>query len=109
LRFIVDAMLPPDAARRLNEAGHDAVTPSELGAHNLPDDVLIEIAVETSSVIVTENAADFAGAACTVLLVRRSCWPSPQLAARLADAVDGWATANPEPAAWTYWLDSALR
>lgn len=37
-----------------------AVTPSRLGAHNLPDDVLVQIATAEDRVIVTENASDFA-------------------------------------------------
>jgi hypothetical protein len=37
-------MLPPETAELLNVAGHDATTPARLGAHNLPDEVLIELA-----------------------------------------------------------------
>lgn len=43
MRFLVDAMLPPQVAERLNAAGHDAVTPAQLGADNLPDEVLIQV------------------------------------------------------------------
>jgi uncharacterized protein with PIN domain len=109
LKFIVDAMLPSESARLLRAAGHDVMTPSDLGAHNLPDDVLIEHAVQRGAVVVTENIADFAGAACTVLLVRRSWWPRQAPAARLATAVVAWATATPAPGAWTYWLDAKFR
>lgn len=44
MRFLVDAMFPPQVVERLNAAGHDAVTPAELGAANLPDEALIQVA-----------------------------------------------------------------
>jgi hypothetical protein len=34
-------MLPPRVATLMDAAGHDATTPGELGAHNLPDEVLV--------------------------------------------------------------------
>jgi hypothetical protein len=33
LRFLIDAMLPPQVAEHLNALDHDAVTPAALGAH----------------------------------------------------------------------------
>jgi hypothetical protein len=110
LRFLIDAMLPPRVAELLNEAGHDATTPSALGAHNLPDDVLVQLAAADGRVIVTENASDFAAVtACPVLFVRKSWWPSAALSSRLADAVGKWATANVDPGPWQHWLASDLR
>jgi len=53
-------MLPPQVAGLLSAAGHDATTPSQLGAHNLPDDVLVELVATDGRVIMTENAGDFA-------------------------------------------------
>jgi hypothetical protein len=103
-------MLPPELAARLNDMGHEAVTPADVGAHNLPDDVLIELASAQGRVIVTKNASDFARAAtCTVLLVRKSWWPPRALASRMAAALDRWAAANPDPAPWAHWLDAELR
>jgi hypothetical protein len=97
-------MLPPDAADRLNARGHDAVTPAQLGAHNLPDEVLIELAAADNRVIVTENASDFAAVTtATVLFVRKAWWPAGTLSAKLADAIDAWAPANKQPGPWPHW------
>ena len=103
-------MLPPSAAELLNAGGHAATTPFALGAHNLPDESLVELATAERRVIVIENASDFAGVtSCPVLLVRKSWWPSRSLPERLASAVDRWARANPDPGPWAHWLPSQLR
>lgn len=110
MRFLVDAMFPPQVAERLNAAGHDAVTPATLGAGNLPDEALIEIATAQQRVIVTENASDFAQVtSCVVLFVLKSWWPRQVLAPRLAEALARWAAAHPEPGPWPHWLDADLR
>lgn len=110
MRFLIDAMLPPAVAELLNAAGHDATTPLQLGAHTLPDDVLVELAAEENRVIVTENASDFAGVtACPVLFVRKSWWPSPSLVPKLAEALVRWAVADPEPGSWPHWLPADFR
>jgi hypothetical protein len=110
LRLLLDAMLPPSVVDLLETLGHDCTTPSMLGAHNLPDDVLVRLARNDDRVIVTENASDFAAATdCTVLFVRKSWWPSGSLAPKLAAALDRWAKANPEPGQWPHWLPENLR
>jgi hypothetical protein len=110
LKFLIDAMLPPSVAELLNALGHDCTTPSMLGAHNLPDDVLVQLASADDRVIVTENASDFAAVtACPVLFVLKSWWPTGSLASNLASAVDRWARANPEPGPWPHWLPDNLR
>lgn len=110
MRFLIDAMLPPQVADLLDERGHDATTPTRLGAHNLPDEVLVQLVTAESRVIVTENACDFAHVlTCPVLLVRKSWWPSGVLAPRLAKALDVWAAANPEPGTWPHWLPAGVR
>lgn len=110
MRFLLDSMLPPRAVELLRSAGHDAQTPTELGAHNLDDDQLIEICTQEDRVIVTENAVDFAAViSCPVLLVRKSWWASETLSTRLAASVPRWATANPEPGPWAHWLLADLR
>ena len=53
-------MLPPQTTQLMNDRGHDTTTPEQHGAHNLPDDVLVDIATVEHRVIVTENASDFA-------------------------------------------------
>lgn len=103
-------MLPPETAELLNAAGHDAITPARLGAHNLPDEVLIELAAADGRVIVTENASDFAAVTtCPVLFVRKTWWPPDSLSSRLAAAVERWAAANRQPGPWPHWLLAELR
>ena len=103
-------MLPPRVADLLEVAGHDAPTPTQLGAHNLPDDVLVQLAAADDRVIVTENASDFAAiTACPVLLVRKAWWPVASLAETLTGALDRWAKANAEPGRWGHWLPDELR
>jgi hypothetical protein len=110
VRFLIDSMLPPRVADLLGAAGHDATTPAQLGAHNLPDDVLVQLAAADDRVIVTENASDFAATtACPVLLVRKAWWPASSLVETLAGALDRWAKANTEPGPWAHWLPAELR
>ena len=110
MKFLIDSMLPPNTATLLNECGHNATTPEQHGAHNLPDDVLIDLATAERRVIVTENASDFATVSiCPVLFVRKSWWPPTSLAQRLAAALDRWARTNPDPGPWPHWLPARLR
>jgi hypothetical protein len=110
MRFLIDAMLPPSICGLLVDRGHAAITPTDLGAHSLSDDTLIEIAGTDKWVVVTENAVDFVHAtSCTVLLVREDWWPSEALAPRLAGSLDRWAHAHPRPGPWAHWLDPTYR
>jgi hypothetical protein len=110
VKFLVDSMLPPRTSELLAAAGHDANTPTQLGAHNLPDDRLAQLASADDRVIITENARDFAAVGtCPVLLVRKSWWPRGSLAEDLAAAVSRWAAANTEPGPWAHWLPAELR
>jgi predicted nuclease of predicted toxin-antitoxin system len=110
VKFLIDSMLPPQVADKLNQLGHDAVPPTGMGVHNLPDEVLIELASAEGRVIVTENASDFARAtASPVLLVRKSWWPTDAIASRVVAALDRWGAANPAPGCWAHWLESELR
>ena len=110
MRFLIDAMFPPQVVDLLKEKGHDALSPIDLGAHNLPDDVLVQIATAERLVIVTENASDFAQVVtCPVVFVRKSWWPRETIASRLAAALDRWAAVNQDPGPWSHWLDAELR
>lgn len=110
MRFLIDSMLPPQVAEHLRAAGHEATTPAGLGAHNLPDDLLIQLASGERLVIVTENASDFAHATtCTVVFVRKSWWPQATMAASLAAALGRWATVHPDPGPWAHWLEAEIR
>lgn len=110
MRFHIDAMLPPRVRDELAARGHAGLLPTDLGAHNLTDDALIQIATAEKLVIVTENASDFAHVmTCAVVLVRKSWWRPRSLAAGLAAALDRWAAANPDPGPWAHWLDAGYR
>lgn len=110
MRFVIDAMLPPSTCGLLTERGHDAVTPADLGAHNLPDPSIVERAATQGRVIVTENAQDFAHVtACPVVFVRKSWWSTETLARELAASLDRWAADNPEPGNWPHWLTEEHR
>lgn len=103
-------MLPPRVAELLSAAGHDATTPVGLGAHNLPDEVLVQLAALERRVVVTENASDFSRVASTpVLLIRKSWWPAASLAPALAGALDRWARVHPDPGPWVHWMDAKWR
>lgn len=110
MKFLIDSMLPPGVAGLLEAVGYDAITPTDLGAHNLPDDVVVELAAAEGRVIVTENASDFSAvSACPVLLILKSWWPVESLASALAAAIDRWAKTNPDPGAWPHWLAPEVR
>ena len=110
MKFLIDSMLPPGAADRLSALGRDATTPAGLGAHNLPDNVLIQLAAAEDRVIVTENASDFAAVTvCPVLLILKAWWPLASLTEKLANALDRWANENPQPGKWAHWLTANLR
>ncbi len=103
-------MLPPGVAELLLAGGHDATTPARLGAHNLPDEVIVQLAAGEGRVIVTENASDFSAvSACPVLFVLKSWWPAESLASGLGAALNRWAEANPDPGGWAHWMESELR
>lgn len=110
MKFLIDSMLPPSLVDLLGALGHGATTPAELGAHNLPDDVLMQLAAGSGMVVVTENASDFATVTdCAVLFVRKSWWSAGSLAPSLASALGRWAVANPDPGPWPHWLPSEHR
>ncbi len=110
MKFLIDSMMPPSVAVRLDVLGHDCTTPAMLGAHSLGDDVLVQLASADNRVIVTENASDFAAVTdCPVLFVRKSWWPTGSLTTNLVAALDRWAKANPEPGPWPHWLPDELR
>jgi hypothetical protein len=110
VKFLIDSMLPPRVVDLLGAAGHDTTTPTQLGAHNLPDDVLVQLAAAEDRVIVTENASDFAATtACPVLLARKAWWPAASLPETLTRALDRWAHANAGPGRWAHWLPAELR
>ncbi len=103
-------MLPPETVEHLGVAGHDATTPALLGAHDLPDEILIGLATAESRIIVAENVSGFASVTtCPVVFVRKSWWPVESLAPRLAVALDRSASVNRQPGPWPHWLPAESR
>jgi predicted nuclease of predicted toxin-antitoxin system len=59
VKLLLDANLSPEVARRLNEAGHDAIHVVEIGLMTAPDPEIMEAAVEANRVLLTADS-DFA-------------------------------------------------
>ena len=59
MRWLLDEMLPPTVAQRLNELRHDAVSVLDVDLAGSTDDEVFELAVVQDRLIVTENFADF--------------------------------------------------
>jgi hypothetical protein len=86
----------------------------ELEMQGAPDDELFDRAVREERVVVTENLADFAALVevgqadddpcVAVVFVRRSSFPAGgALPAHLAEHLDQWAEANPDPYEGLHW------
>lgn len=115
MKWLIDEMLPPAAAKELNRRGHDAMTVTGAGMAGQPDPVVYDRAVTESRIVVTENIADFATLleqrlrndepATPVVFVRKTDLARRgELPHRLAAALDTWAQANPEPYLGPHWL-----
>jgi predicted nuclease of predicted toxin-antitoxin system len=115
MRWLIDEMLPPDTAAELNRRGHDATSVVELGLAGQPDPVVFDRAVAEDRVIVTDNVADFAmlleqrlrndEPAVPVVFVRKADLPRRgALPHHLAERLDAWADANPDPYLGPHWL-----
>jgi predicted nuclease of predicted toxin-antitoxin system len=59
VRFLLDANLSPEVARRLGSSGHDAVHVGELGLLSAPDPEIMEAADKANRILVTADS-DFA-------------------------------------------------
>jgi hypothetical protein len=103
MRFLLDAMLPPSTCGLLVDQDHEAITPTDLGAHSLSDDRLIET---HGWGVVTDNAGDFVHATTRAVLLVRKDWCPAKLSQRASPKA--W-TARPTlistraigPAGWT--------
>ena len=114
MKWLIDEMLPQAVAEALRSKGHDAVAVFELEMQGAPDDEVFARAVQEKRVVVTENFADFAALvegrqadddSCTaVVFVRKSSFPAGgALPSRLAEHLDQWAEANPDPYEGLHW------
>ena len=115
MRWLLDEMLPPGAAEELNGRGHDATTVADLGLAGQPDPVIFDRALSEGRVVVTENIADFAvlldqrlrndQPVVPVVFVRKTDLPRRgALPHHLAERLDRWAEANPDPYLGPHWV-----
>lgn len=107
-------MLPPAAAAELNRRGHDASHVNDLGLAGQPDPMVFDAAVAQARIVVTENVADYAtllnqrlrnDEPCVpvVFVAKRDFPRRGALAAHLAQRLDRWADANPDPYLGPHW------
>jgi hypothetical protein len=106
VRFLLDEMFPPAAARHLRDDGtHHAEHVTEVGLAGAPDGEVAEIARDLGAVLVTENVADFAGEVDLVLVfVRKRDLPvGGGQAAALTEVLRRWASDHPRPYRGHHW------
>lgn len=107
MRFLIDEMFPPGTCVRLAELGHDAVHVRDRGVDARPDQEVAAVAVGENRVLVTENVKDFAAERDLVILcVLKSRLPALGMDEHLADLVDRWASAHPDPYVGLHWPKS---
>ncbi|MEX2555087.1 MAG: DUF5615 family PIN-like protein [Actinomycetota bacterium] len=114
MRWLLDEMLPPQAAQELVRRGHDAVTVGDVELAGRPDDEVFDYAVADRRLLVTENVADYATMLAQRLSQNRPCVPvlfvlkssfprRGSLARNLAVRLDEWARENPNPYIGAHW------
>jgi len=104
--FLIDEMFPSATADILRKTyGHDAVHVAEIGLRATEDAVLAAVARTRERAIVTENAADFAGERDVVLVfvLKKNLPAGGKQASALAEVLDRWAQANPDPYLGAHW------
>jgi hypothetical protein len=114
VRWLFDEMLPRATAEQLNRHGHDAVSVYDLDLAGADDAEVFSRAIVEDRVLVTENFADYslllrdrlgADEQCVpVVFVRKPDFPQAgALAVHLADHLNTWAAANPNPYVGPHW------
>ncbi len=115
MKFLLDEMYGERVAELLGRRDHDAVHVRSIGLGGAPDTDVLARAADEDRTLITENAADFlplldqrqsAGLPMTPVLVALTGGrgAAGALHERLADAIDRWAAANPDPYAHAHWL-----
>lgn len=115
MKLLLDEMYSERVAEALRERGHDAVHVREIGLGGALDGEVLARAAEEGRTVVTENAADFlplldhrqsAGLPMTPVLIALTAnrGTGGGLHAKLAAAIDAWATETPTPYAHAHWL-----
>lgn len=104
MRFLIDEMFPPKTCTLLAQRGHDAVHVRDRGVDARPDREVAAVAARENRALVTENVKDFATERdLAIVSVLKSRLPTKGMAQRLADLLDTWATANPQPYLGLHW------
>lgn len=104
--FLIDEMFPSATAEILRKIhGHDAVHVIEIGLRATDDAQLAAVARTQERAIVTENVSDFAGEWDVVLVfvLKRRLPAGGKQASALAEVLDRWAQANPNPYLGQHW------
>lgn len=104
--FLVDEMFPIATAALLRDSyGHDAVHVTEVGLQATEDTQVAAAARAQGRAVVTENVADFAAERDVVLLfvLKRNLPAGGGQAAALAEILNRWAQANPDPYIGPHW------
>ena len=85
--------------------GRDAVHVAEVGLGGIDDALIARWARGEGRVVVTENVADFAGEEDLVMIVvlKRNLASGAAQAAALADVLDRWMEAHPDPYRGHHW------
>jgi Domain of unknown function (DUF5615) len=104
VRFLIDEMFPQLTCKLLAERGHDAVHVRDRGVDSRPDSEVAAVATSENRALVTESVKDFAAEHnLTVVCVLKSRLPAAGMAEHLAQLLDTWATANPQPYLGLHW------
>lgn len=103
--FLIDEMFPPATAELLRDLGHDAEHVSEIGLRAADDAQVAETARAQRRALVTENVTDFAGERDIVLVfvLKKSLRVGGGQASALAEVLDRWARAHPDPYIGPHW------
>lgn len=108
--FLIDEMFPTATAELLrkmhgHDAVHDAVHVTEIGLRAVEDAQVAETARAQQHAIVTENVADFAAERDLVLIfvLKKNLPAGGAQTSALAEALDRWAQANPDPYLGPHW------
>jgi len=114
VKWLLDEMLPPDAAVELQRLGHDACSVRDVGLGGASDDIVYDYAVSEQRAVVTENFGDFARlveqrqardepSVPVVFVRKRDLRRGGALAGHLARHLHDWAMSNPEPYPGVHW------
>ncbi len=106
MRFLLDEMFPRDAATVLRDAfDHDALHVGEVGLAGADDAAVATFARAEHRAVVSENIADYARETDLVLVcvLKRKLPSGGAQAHALAELLDRWTTANPDPYVGQHW------